>query len=280
MHLHNLTRDMSLDYFVLFSSVTTLFGNPGQGNYVLANGYLEGLARMRRSAGLPALAVGFGAISDVGVVARSRALQDNLSNTTGARGMTSAEALELMKQALQRFGNDPAVAAVAISPTSGAFSFDRLPVLRSPTFAAFVSEAAGGGEAVAIDLARLLEQRGIEEARETVIGLVAGQVARVLRAKEEALSRTRALTEMGLDSLMALELGMNLEKTFGIDIPLTVSAADLTIAKLGDRILALASRGQIEPDEHADRLVAPHLQDARPEQIDALGEIIAARKSR
>jgi hypothetical protein len=85
---------------------------------------------------------------------------------------------------------------------------------------------------------------------------------------------------MGLDSLMALELGMNLEKTFGIDIPLTVSAADLTIAKLGDRILALASRGQIGPDEHADRLVAPHLKDARPEQIDALGEIIAARKSR
>ena len=61
----------SLDYFVLFSSVTTLIGNPGQGNYVAANAYMEGLARRRRQKGLPALAIGWGPIIDVGVVARN-----------------------------------------------------------------------------------------------------------------------------------------------------------------------------------------------------------------
>ena len=54
-HLDAATRDRSLDYFVLFSSATTFIGNPGQGSYVAANGFMEGLARQRRRRGLPAL---------------------------------------------------------------------------------------------------------------------------------------------------------------------------------------------------------------------------------
>ena len=70
-NLDYLLRGKSLDYFVLFSSVTTLIGNPGQGNYVAANAYMEGVARRRRQKGLPALAIGWGPITDVGVVARN-----------------------------------------------------------------------------------------------------------------------------------------------------------------------------------------------------------------
>ena len=71
-HLHELTRDLPLDFFVLYSSATTLFGNPGQGNYVAANAALEALARARRAAGLPATCIRWGAIDDVGYLARNQ----------------------------------------------------------------------------------------------------------------------------------------------------------------------------------------------------------------
>ena len=57
---------LALKYFVLFSSATTYFGNPGQGNYVAANFWMEALARMRRVMGLPATSVSWGPIDDVG----------------------------------------------------------------------------------------------------------------------------------------------------------------------------------------------------------------------
>lgn len=70
-HLHQLTLDMDLDFFVLYSSATTLFGNPGQAGYVGANTWLESLARYRRDImGLPATCISWGAIDDVGFLAR------------------------------------------------------------------------------------------------------------------------------------------------------------------------------------------------------------------
>src|SRR5208337_232162 len=70
-NLDELTRGLALDYFVLFSSATTVIGNPGQGAYVAANGFLEGLARQRYSSGLPAIAISWGGIADVGVLAQN-----------------------------------------------------------------------------------------------------------------------------------------------------------------------------------------------------------------
>jgi acyl transferase domain-containing protein/NADPH:quinone reductase-like Zn-dependent oxidoreductase/NAD(P)-dependent dehydrogenase (short-subunit alcohol dehydrogenase family)/acyl carrier protein len=275
-HLHELTRDTPLDYFVLFSSVTTIFGNPGQANYVAANGYLEGLARYRRSKGLPGLAVGFGPIADVGVVTRSRMLQENLRTISGARGMKSQDALDLLGQAMRRFHSDPEQAVVTIAPNDAGFALERLPILSSPTYATWVSRRSSASEAATLDLRALVQEKDIEEVRELVAAAVVTQVARVLRAREETLQRTRLLAEMGLDSLMALELGLNLEKAFGIEIPLTVSAADLTIAKLVDRIIAQAG-GRSEPDDRAGAMAAPHLPNADSEQIDAIQAMIGGR---
>src|SRR5271165_1932341 len=69
-NLHQETLDQKLDFFVMYSSATTLFGNEGQGNYVAANLYLEALADYRRGLGLPGLAVAWGAIGEVGHLAR------------------------------------------------------------------------------------------------------------------------------------------------------------------------------------------------------------------
>src|SRR5262249_45707131 len=99
-HLDRLTRGFPLDYFILFSSVTTFIGAPGQGSYVAANAYMEGLARRRRSEGLPANAIAWGPISDTGVLARHPNLRVSFARRAGAASMTAREALDLMAETL------------------------------------------------------------------------------------------------------------------------------------------------------------------------------------
>ena len=85
----------------MYSSATTLIGNPGQAAYVAANGFLEGVARRRRRrAGLPGLAIAWGAIEDVGVLARSEATKEALLDRAGIKGMLAQDALRLMGEAL------------------------------------------------------------------------------------------------------------------------------------------------------------------------------------
>jgi phthiocerol/phenolphthiocerol synthesis type-I polyketide synthase C len=276
-NLDRLTRDAALDYFVLFSSVTTLIGNPGQGNYVAANGYLEGIARRRRADGLPALAVGWGPISDVGVVARTQKLQSDLEKLTGARAMTAREALDLLAQALSQTRDRPELAAVTIAPNDGIAGGDRLATLRSPTYAALLRK---GGTSLASDNTKLdvrdvLRIEGPDIARRKIGDLIAAQLARVLHAREEDISRTRALGEIGLDSLMALELGMNLEASFDLQIALTGSVGEMTIAALADSVIARATA-----ESPVSATVAPilqrHAETVRPAQIEALSQLVNA----
>jgi phthiocerol/phenolphthiocerol synthesis type-I polyketide synthase C len=257
-NLDAVTRHRKLDYFVLFSSVTTTMGNPGQGNYVAANAYMEGLARKRRAEGLPALAVGWGPILDVGVLARNEKLQQNLKKVMGVSGLRAREALELMQRALSYSPLHPDAAVITISPNDGGFPSDLLPVLKSPTYARLTREGrAADSGAIQIDVKALLKKEGVDAARVKISDVIVTQLARVLHAPEEDISRTRPLADIGLDSLMALELVSGLEQTFGIDVPLSASAGTLTVVGIAEAIL---SDAQGNEDEPADASIAKFAQ--------------------
>ena len=91
-----LTRDDPLDLFVLFSSVTTVIGTPGQANYVAANAALETLAERRHAAGLPALAVLWGPIGDAGYLARETRVAGMLAKMLGSSHMRAERALDAL----------------------------------------------------------------------------------------------------------------------------------------------------------------------------------------
>jgi phthiocerol/phenolphthiocerol synthesis type-I polyketide synthase C len=271
------TRGLQLDYFVLFSSVTTLMGNPGQGNYVAANAYMEGLARRRRREGLPALAIGWGPITDVGVVARNERLQSNLQKLTGVSGMKAREALDLMAQALQQPSDAVDLAVMTISPSEGSFSADRLPVLRSPTYAAMVrhNRDHGASEAGRIDLRALAKTETADSLRRKVGDVIVTQLARVLHSREEDISRVRTLGEIGLDSLMAIELVMNLEECFGFHFSLAGSAGQLTIPGVVDEILGQLDVGHSADDAALTTLAEQHMPKVEPSQIQAFKGMMA-----
>lgn len=273
-NLDALARGERLDYFVLFSSVTTLIGNPGQANYVAANGYLEGLARRRRQKGLPALAIGWGPILDVGVVAQNERLQSGLKKLTGVTGMRAREALELMAQALEQRTDIGETAVMTISPSEGSFKADRLAVLRSPTYDAFISAGQRPVEgSESINLLTIAAKDGVEAARRKVADVVAFQLAHVLHLREEEISQVRPLGEIGLDSLMALELVMNLEEAFGIQIPMSGSSGAMTIADIADEIIAHAGLDRDRDDTVVATLAKQHHTDIDAGQLEALKSI-------
>ena len=271
-NLEQVLRGTALDYFVLFSSVTTLIGNPGQANYVAANAYMEGVARRRRQKGLPGIAIGWGPILDVGAVARDEKLQSGLQRLTGVSGLRAREGLDLLAQALTRGADAPAV--ITISPNDGSFATGRLPVLRSPSYAAYRGGAQRDGAVDGgwVDLRTLAAGEGIEAARRKVADVVTAKLAHVLHMREGDISPVRALGDIGLDSLMALELVMNLEECFGISIPLSGASGGLTISSIADEIIAHIELDR--DDAVVSKLSEQHHGDIKPAQVKAVKEIM------
>jgi acyl transferase domain-containing protein/NADPH:quinone reductase-like Zn-dependent oxidoreductase/acyl carrier protein len=276
-NLDALTYGMTLDYFVLFSSVVTLIGNPGQASYVAANAYMEGVARRRRKEGRTALAVGWGPITDVGVLARSEMLRSRFQRLLGVRGMRAAEALDLMAQVLE-LPSTPELAVVTISPSEGIFAADRLEVLKSPTYANFVRNNQLDGEAAAtlIDLHAIAKTQGIEITRRALTGVIVAQLARVLHAREDEISRVRPVGEIGLDSLMALEFAMSLEESFGIQVAMTSSIGTLTVSGLVNEIICQLDLVPTEESTMAKSVAERHFEKAEPREIAALEELVSA----
>ncbi len=275
-HLDRLTRDQPLDYFVLFSSATTVIGNPGQGAYVAANGFLEGLARQRRAAGLPALAVAWGGIEDVGLLARNRSLKETLASRAGVKGMNARHALDLMGEALSRqvHGGDDAV--IVIAEMNWATARTHLPLLSSPTYAELIREdaAAEADKREKIDVAALLLALAPEDVRKTVIEVIVEEIARILRLPIENLSRSKPLSEIGLDSLMAVELGVSLEERLSLEAPLSTSASGFNVSELADHILGLCVNATSEEASIAQNLAEKHLGKGVAEKMAPLTALV------
>ncbi|WP_242902337.1 type I polyketide synthase [Actinomadura terrae] len=267
-HLHELTRDLDLAAFVLFSSGAGIFGNPGQGNYAAANGFLDGLAEARRAEGLPAVSLAWG-------------LWDEASGLTGHLGdagrdrlakglqvaLSSSEALALLDLALR------ADAEAVLVPTrlDHAALRDRadegtLPALlrglvRATAPRATATAAEPSEEGLADRLARLSEPDRLRE----LVELVRATASDVLgRPAGEPVRADQAFKDTGFDSLAAVRMRNRLAETTGVRLAATAVFDHPTPAALAEHL-------------RAELGVAPH-EDAPPalrelEQLErALGD--------
>ncbi|HLO75316.1 MAG TPA: SDR family NAD(P)-dependent oxidoreductase, partial [Magnetospirillum sp.] len=243
--LHEATAGMALDFFVAYSSVTTILGNPGQANYVAGNMYLEALAQYRRAQGLPALAIGWGAIADAGYLTRNTEVRDSLSKRMGVDALTTDSALAQLERLIVDGGPAVTVVADVNWRTLGA----GVPALKSPRFA----EVAAGGRSEAageaLDLNKLLADLSPTEVREVLIELVAEQVGSVLRIPADRLDLDMSVFDMGMDSLMAMELRMAIEERFGVELPAMAISEGASITRLAERIRDHLQGGAKAPQE-------------------------------
>ncbi|MFN3890904.1 MAG: SDR family NAD(P)-dependent oxidoreductase [Beijerinckiaceae bacterium] len=248
-NLDRATASSDLDAFVLYSSATTLIGSPGQSAYVAANAYLEGLARRRRAQGRPAVAIAWGAISDVGMIARDAGLGERLRRTTGVAGIRSSDALAYLDGALAA-GRD-AEPVLIYSNIAASSAAGKLALLTSPAFAALEatnSEAAQDGSE---NIMAAIASMSRPDALAHIARALRREVAQILRMPESQVETSRPLGQMGFDSLMALELQLAFERLSGMQLPL-VGTSERTLSELAANILQMTQAAN-EPDSSAAR---------------------------
>ena len=149
-----------------------------------------------------------------------------------------------------------------------------LPLINSPTYSRLPrAEGASAAETNAVvDLPDLLARLGPAQARREVSDILVEEIGRILRLPRDDVSRTKALTEIGLDSLMAVELTISLETRFGLDGPLGVAAGGFNVGELAGHLLA--TRVEAEPRfDVAEDLAKRHLGKAN---WDDIGPLITA----
>ncbi len=239
-HLHELTAEMGLSAFVMFSSATGVLGTPGQANYAAANAFLDALAQRRRADGLAAVSIGWGLwggeegmaaglneadlarIARAGFGALSR--EDGLARFDAALGADRPYALALP---LERKALRARAAAGTLPPVLAGLV--RLPARREAESGAFGAKLAALPEA---------------ERRAEALELVRTEVAAVLgHSSTDAVRPDRAFKELGFDSLAAVELRNRLVAATGLRLPATLVFDHPSSAKLGEFLLAEASAG-------------------------------------
>lgn len=263
--LDRLTEKDQLELFLLFSSATTMIGNPGQANYVMANGYLEGLARRRRAVGRPGLAIGFGAIADTGFLARNTEVNELLSKRIGKTAMRARDALEQVERYIVADNGSVDAAAVMIAEVDWA-AVRMLPISQASIFETAILSAGSqqsAAEGDRVDLEELIRGKSADESQLLLHNLVAAEIASILRVTEDSITPEKILKDIGLDSLMAMELGMSFQQKTGFDIPLSGVGEDTTVSDVVTRLRERVTKrndgeeADVE-DEVIDRLVKSH----------------------
>src|SRR2546423_108319 len=226
--LHEATRDMSLDCFVMFSSISSIFGNPAQGNYGAANAFLDSLAHHRRALGLPALTINWGVLGGEGYVARNERVAEFLAKQ-GTTELTPGEVISILESSLR--SSAPQVAAIRVDWTKWRSFFRGMQAnpMFERIFAAVEGEGSGG---VTSDWRNRIEAAAPAEKEGVIAQAVCGIVGSVLRVKPENPRKDQPLTDLGLDSLMGVEIEYSLEAAIGVALPPTSLMRARTIGQI------------------------------------------------
>ncbi|CAM4067389.1 hypothetical protein GCM10009799_46760 [Nocardiopsis rhodophaea] len=234
-HLHVLTRELPLDFFVLFSSASALLGTAGQSNYAAANAFLDGLASFRRAAGLPATAIQWGSWAEVGMSARLGL--DSRSND-GEGVLPREDGLALLTHLLANGDGGPVSAVLPTDwrhfPRRDSSALADLlsemperpptaPQARGPSFLDALRSAPDG-------------RRGdllVTHVREHVRAVAGGS----------EVPADADIFTLGIDSLKAIELRRGLQQSLGVRIPPSLVFEHPTSASLADRLLSELTEG-------------------------------------
>lgn len=211
MTLHLATQDLPLDHFVLFSSIAAVTGNPGQANYTAANAVLDALAAHRRARGLPGTSVNWGAIARVGMAARDEQVATHLERI-GLHGIEPAAAL-----AAWAARADTAPNRLVLAEVDWEKWLAHHPGAAAPLLTHLRQSAAAqtrGGTALPSDFDRLPPATR----RLVVAHIVREEAALVLKTTPERIEGNRPFTQLGVDSLMEIELRIALGKALGVEM--------------------------------------------------------------
>ncbi|QTA87823.1 Putative phthiocerol synthesis polyketide synthase [Desulfonema magnum] len=214
-YLHQHTREMPLDFFVCFSSQSSLLGNGGQTNYAAANAFMDSLAAYRQAQGLPALSINWGAWSGVGMA------RDLLGDS---RGISPKQGVALFGALLDRD-----MAQAGVMPIRWKAFVRQLPArVKPPVLDVFLekSEPAQAGNGLRQQVTQASDEERYELLRQyvrTQVKIIVG----ITRADDD-----QNFSEMGMDSLMSIQLANHVLADIGFSVSVNMISEHPTISKL------------------------------------------------
>ncbi|WP_406473765.1 SDR family NAD(P)-dependent oxidoreductase [Streptomyces platensis] len=235
-NLHELTKDLDLSAFVLFSSASGVLGAPGQANYAAASTFLDALAEHRHAHGLPALSLAWGLWSERSDLTRKLTDTDlRRMNREGLPPMSSEEGVALFD--VVGAAGTPVVIPVALDARKVAAAGEVPAILRGLVRAP-ARRTVSAGPASAKSLRDRLTEVPAAERTAVVLELVRNHTAMVLgHSGADMVSADQSFSELGFDSLTAVELRNGLHAATGLRLPATLVFDYPTSTALANHIL-------------------------------------------
>ncbi|WHT16646.1 SDR family oxidoreductase [Crossiella sp. CA-258035] len=273
-HLHELTAELNLSAFVLFSTLGATVGIPGQGNYAPANAALDALAELRRAQGLPATAVSFGAWDGDGLA------------TTAVRPTLERHGINLMAPELALKALQEAIDGGRASQVVADIKWERfaptLTALRPSPLLADLPDArtSSGATATATepDLADRLAALPARRRAELVLDVVLRHTAAVLGYRRgDRPEETRTFRDLGIDSVTGADLSKRLGAETGVRLPVTLVFEQPTPAAVAEHLL-----DQLDLDDPATEeapAAAPMADVSDDELFDLIDSITMSRRN-
>ncbi|WP_435276386.1 beta-ketoacyl reductase [Psychrobium sp. nBUS_13] len=227
----------SLDLFVLFSSISSLIGVPGQANYAVANEFLDSFARMRLGQGLAATVINWGPWKEVGMAA-SQNISKQLDRVSALDSIRPEAGIQVMEKVLlEELGQ--AVIMPLTQSSHAIFSQGEIPrYLLQEVFANDPNQALMGAATQALSLLvkqlrEELDNVSEQDKEDKLIEVISQQIVSIMKLESiEMISLEQPLIELGLDSLIAIELRNILSDISGVNLPATILFDHPTIRQL------------------------------------------------
>ena len=257
-HLHRATVDRDLDMFVLFSSVAGVLGNPGQANHAAANAFLDQLAAHRRALGLPGQAIAWGAWSELGEAEEQRERIAGRREASGTGWFTPEQGFLAFERLLRQDATGGVVAQVDW-PVFGETVGGRPPLLEDLLTVATDDDDASASE----DVLERFAATPAAEQETLLVSFVQREVQAVLRLPS-APAPTVGFFDLGMDSLMAVELRNRLNRTLSeaYAVPNTLVFDYPTISDLASHLVDALGESEAGPSPAAAIEPAPAPQPA------------------
>lgn len=237
-NLHELTRDLPLDHFVLFASMVSLMGAQGQASYAAANAWLDALAHHRRALGLPGLSFDWGPWEGAGMAAGTAERNAARFADLGIGSLDPDEAFAVLGRVLRA---PPASPQLGVLPVNWARYLGRLrgDVPAWLTGLARATNNTGELDAGGDDILDQLRGAEPDACRERLGRWLSDQLARVMGfGSADQIDRSQPFVDMGVDSLLAVDLRNRLEASLDLELPATLVFDHPSVDALLDHVLA------------------------------------------
>lgn len=280
LNLHRHLANHPLDFFVMCSSISSLFGNMGQANYAAANAFLDSFAHHLRAQGVPAVTVNFGPLSEVGVAARNRDVE-RLLEAGGIRSIAISGAMDGLEMILEE---QPAQIAL-LDLDWRKWSSMNPGAAQSPMFAHLVEEAKSSNRqgpklSKREELVYKLAVLAPEERPGYLESAIAHELAKILQLPAAKIAVGQNILNLGIDSLMIVELRSALQGEFGLELSAMDLMRGLSVAQMANLLLNAVvleidrvSSETAMSGETLDELLASAMDAMSPEEREALLEV-------